>query len=97
MQTEKNYSLNKIKINIYNFKKFQRIRTFGKDIYNGEITLEEADKDQSELVEKINDFIKKTKPRNKEKIQEKKMLKKTCTIFMKVEKWFLMPLKVKYF
>ena len=31
--------------NIYNFKKYQTIRTFGKDIYNDEITLEEADKD----------------------------------------------------
>ena len=63
--------------NKYNFKKFQVIRVFGKDIYNGEITLEEADKDQPKLVEKINDFIKKTKPRNKEKRREKKMLKKT--------------------
>ena len=38
--------------------------------------------------------------RNQEVIKKdkkKKMLKKTCTIFMKVEKWFLMPLRVKYF
>ena len=26
----------------YSFKNFQAIRTFGKDIYNGEITLKEA-------------------------------------------------------
>ena len=45
-----------------NLKNFQTIRTFGEDIYGGEVTLEEADKDQSDLVEKINDFIKKTKP-----------------------------------
>ena len=43
--------------NKYDFKNFQTIRTFGEDICNGEITLEEADKDQSNLVEKINDFI----------------------------------------
>ena len=78
--------------NKYYFKNFQTIRTFGKDIYNGEITLEEADKDQSDLIEKINDFIKRTK-----KDEKKKMLEKTCTIFMKVKKWFLMSLKVKYF
>ena len=77
--------------NKYYFKNFQTIRTFGKDIYNGEITLEEADKDQSDLIEKINDFIKRTK-----KDEKKKMLEKTCTIFMKVKKWFLMSLKVKY-
>ena len=47
-------------------------------------------------MEKINDFIKKMKPRNKEKRQEKKVLEKPCTIFMTVEKWFLMLLKVKY-
>ena len=31
------------------------------------------------------------------KNKEKKMSKKACTIFIQVEKWFLMPLKVKYF
>ena len=31
------------------------------------------------------------------KDKNKNMLKKTCTIFMKAEKWFLMPLKLKYF
>ena len=30
----------------YNFKNFQTINTFGRDIYNGIITLKEADKDQ---------------------------------------------------
>ena len=67
MQTEKKYSINKK--NKYKFKNFQTIRTFGEDIYNGEITLEEADKDQSNLVEKNNDFIKKTRPRSDNKRQ----------------------------
>ena len=70
MQTEKKYSINKK--NKYKFKNFQTIRTFGEDIYNGEITLEEADKDQSNLLEKNNDFIKKTRPRSDNKRQEKK-------------------------
>ena len=39
----------------------------------------------------------KTKPRKDKKIQEKKTLKKTWKIFIQVEKWFLMLLKVKYF
>ena len=31
--------------NTYDFRKFQTIRTFGKDIYDGEISLEKADED----------------------------------------------------
>ena len=59
-------------INIYDFRKFNTIRTFGEDIYNGKITLEEADEDQSDLADEINNFIKKTRPKNDEKKQEKK-------------------------
>ena len=35
--------------NTYKFKDFQTIRTSGKDIYNGEISLDEGDEYQSEL------------------------------------------------
>ena len=80
------YKSNKKK---YNFKHFQTIRTFGEDIYNGEITLEEADIDQSNLLNEIKNFKYKTKPKSDKKSKKKKMLKKTYTIFMKVEKWFL--------
>ena len=83
--------------NKYDFKKFRTIRTLGEHIYNGKITLEEADKDQSDSVEKINDFTKTTRPRSDNKKQEKEISKKPCTIFMMVEKCFLIHLKVKYF
>ena len=33
---------------IYSFKNFQTIKTFGRDIYNGKITLKEADEDQTD-------------------------------------------------
>ena len=46
----------------YSFQNFQTIRTFGRDIYNGEITLKEADKDQANLLVEIMNFKKKTKP-----------------------------------
>ena len=46
------------------------IRAFGEDIYNGKITLEEADEDQSDLADKINEFTKETRPRNSNKTQE---------------------------
>ena len=32
--------------NTYDFRKFKAIKTFGKDIYENKITLEEADMDQ---------------------------------------------------
>ena len=65
MDTEKLfYKSNK---NAYNFKDFQTIRTFGEDIYNGEISLDESDEYQSDLADKINDFIKNTKPQSEEK------------------------------
>ena len=68
--------------NKYNFKNFQTIRAFGKDIYEGKITFEKADEYQSNLVKKINDFIKRTKPKNKEKRQEKENVeKKLCFLY----------------
>ena len=58
----------------YDFRIFNKIRTFGADIYDGKITLEEADKDQSHLADAINEFIKETKPKNYDKKQEKKIV-----------------------
>ena len=66
MQTEKNYFINQIKIHI-TLKNFQIIRTFGEDIYNGEITLEEADNDQSNLLNEIKNFKYKTEPKSDKK------------------------------
>ena len=40
----------------YNFQNFLTIRTFGRDIYNGEITLKEADEYQSSLLNEIKNF-----------------------------------------
>ena len=58
----------------YNFQNFLAIRTFGRDIYNGEITLKEADEYQSSLLNEIKNFSDKTKPRG-----EKKTRKRTCS------------------
>ena len=40
----------------YDFRKFNAIRTFGKDIYNGKITLEEVHESQSDLLYEIKTF-----------------------------------------
>ena len=45
----------------YSFKNFQT-KTFGKDIYDGTITLEEANNYQTDLLVEIMNFRKKTKP-----------------------------------
>ena len=81
----------------YEFRKFQTIRTFGKDIYEGEITFEESDEDQSDLMNETENFRDKTRPKSPEKKQEKKMFLKTRIFFLRVGKKFLVLLKVKYF
>ena len=74
------------------------IKTFGQDIYEGEITIKEADEYQADLLTEIMSFRKNTKPRSEEKKNEKKKLFfKTCIIFFRVEKKFLMLLTAKCF
>ena len=46
----------------YSFKKFRTLNTFGRDVYNGTITLKEDDKDQSILLVEIMNFKCKIKP-----------------------------------
>ena len=60
----------------YDFRMFNAIRIFGEDLYEGKITLEEADEDQSDLTDMINEFTKEIRPRNSGKKQEKKPLQK---------------------
>ena len=58
----------------YSFKNFQTIKTFGRDIYEGKITIEEADKYQTNLLAEIMNFTENTKPRIQEKKQEKQIV-----------------------
>ena len=81
----------------YSFKNFQTRKTFGRDIYEGKISIEEIDEYQKDLLVKIMNFKKNTKPRSQERKQEKKLFLKTCINFGRVEKKFLTLLKVKYF
>ena len=64
--------IHKTKNKSYSFKNFRTIRVFGNDIYNGMITLEETDKDQSSLVNEINIFNSSIRPKTLEKRQNKK-------------------------
>ena len=42
----------------YSFQNFRTINTFGRDVYNGKLTLKEADEDQSNLLVEIMNFKK---------------------------------------
>ena len=64
--------------NTYDFRKFQTIRTFGEDIYDGKITLEEADKDQSNLLNEIKNFIERTRQKSYKKNKKTKKTKTNC-------------------
>ena len=48
----------------YSFKNFQTIKTFGRDIYEGKITIEEANEYQTNLLAEIICFKKHAKPRS---------------------------------
>ena len=63
--------INETNDSTYSFKNFQTIKIFGRDIYEGKITLEKANKYQTNLLAEIINFKKNTKPRSLEKKQEK--------------------------
>ena len=54
------------------FRNFQTIRTFGRDIYEDNITLDEANIEQDNLLEDIRNFNSRIRSQNDMKIQEKK-------------------------
>ena len=67
----------------FDFRMFKIIRSFGDDIYSSKITINEADQEQSDLIDYIIDFNNKTRPKNKDDI-------KTKTIFLIVHEVFTM-------
>ena len=81
----------------YDFRKFNTIRTLGEDIYNGKTTLEEADEDQSDLANKINKFIKKTRPKSDKKKRKKEIVKENLYNFFEAREMVLNGFKSKIF
>ena len=74
-EVEKNVDREKLiyKTNQYtnSFENYQTIKTFGRDIHEGKITNEYADKHRTDVLVKIMNFTKNTKPRSQEKKREK--------------------------
>ena len=50
----------------FDFRMFKTIRSFGDDIYSGKITINEADQEQSDLVEYVLNLDQKARPKNKD-------------------------------
>ena len=70
-EIEKNIDRNKMVYKgtneTYDFRNFKTIRAFDNEIRNNIISLDTANFEQANLLSYINDFIRKTKPRNPEK------------------------------
>ena len=88
--------INKTKEYTYSFKNFRTIKAFGRDIYDGKITLKEADEDQADLLSEIIIFLKNSKTKNYREKTRQKIIYKNLYI-LKVEKELMMLLIVKYF
>ena len=56
------------------FKNFQIIKAFGRNIYEGNITFEEANEYETDLLAKIMNFRKNRKPQSSEKKTRKKIV-----------------------
>ena len=97
-EVEKNIDRNKLvygtKTDTYDFRTFRAIRTFGDDISNGKITLEEANESQANLAEGIVNFTNKTRPKAKRK---KKIASKNLYNFYDSREIVLNAFKSKIF
>ena len=84
----------------FDFRIFKTIRSFGDDIYSSRITINEADQEQTDLVEYILSFDNKARLKNKmikKKIIIKEIFLIQQKIFMKVENQLSMFLRADYF
>ena len=82
---------------IYDFRKFNTIRTFGEDIYNGKITLEEADEDQSDLADELIILLRKQGQKMMRKNKKKKIVRKNLRNFSGQREMVLNGFKSKIF
>ena len=70
----------KEKEDTYNFQQFSTIRSFARNSFSGKITLDDADDEQVKLLTEIMDFKEKRKPKNFEKNNIKKIIKKVLNV-----------------
>ena len=81
----------------YSFKNFPTIKTFGRDGYEGKITIKEGDEYQKDLLVEIMSFKKHTKPRSVEKKTEKEIILKNLYRFFEGRETVLDAFESKLF
>ena len=62
----------------FNFRIFKTIKSFGDDIYSSKITINEADQEQTDLVEYILNFNNKTRPKYEDDKKDKRNVLNTA-------------------
>ena len=77
----------------YDFRNFKTIRAFGNKIRSNIISLDTANLEQANLFSHINNFIRKTKPRNPEKRKLRSDVLNSATEFVKGRKMVLTAFK----
>ena len=82
---------------VYYFRTFKTIRTFGRNIYEGKITIDDADDEQSYLALEIDHFIKDTRPTSAINNQQRKIVIKNLHDLLKGREMFLNGFKSKTF
>ena len=75
----------KTKTYIYDFQQYETVRSFGESIYTQNISIVEAQENQSNLLKNIVEFNDKSRPKNKEVEDKKEILIKVHMLFMKVK------------
>ena len=81
----------------FDFETFKTVRSFGENIYNGKIAINEANQEQANLVEHILNFNNKARQKNKDDKKIKETFLILQKIFMKVGNLLSMLLRVDYF
>ena len=64
----------------FDFKRYETTRSFGESIYSGKIRIDEAENDQTNLLENIVNFDSKYRPRSKEDKVKKNFSKCKCSL-----------------
>ena len=81
----------------FDYKTFKTIRSFGENIYNGKITINEANQEQADLVEYILNFNNKARPKSKDNKKIKEIFLIVQKKFMNVENLLSILLRADYF
>ena len=81
----------------FDFETFKTVSSFGENIYNGKITINEANQEQANLVEYTLNFNNKARQKNKDDKKIKETFLILQKIFMKVGNLLSMLLRVDYF